>query len=92
MGCSSYEVTWWKGSAWKQVTLARDYDSEWCADVCTFDGRGPVDVDHMRTFAALGMALVLAHNGVLTADYEYAPGSLPDPLRAAIDYYLPRGG
>jgi hypothetical protein len=80
---------------WHEVSVsinAHGQDAYPC--LCTFRVDQPIDVDDLRSMAALGAAVVCLHHGLVDVDGDYfsVPGGLPDTVRKAIDKYLPEGG
>lgn len=81
MGCYSYEVN--------GTTVRMSFELDGYPCLCTLEGNAPLDAERVRSLAALGAVVALVGNGRLAEGYEYAPTSLPERIRAGIEYFVP---
>lgn len=90
MGCNNYPIHQYAGGVWLDAQLMLATDMEGFPDVCTFGDDSPIDAGTVRTLAAIGAALVLAHNGHLPPRRVLmTPTDIPERLLGAIQYFVP---
>ena len=93
MGCNSYGIQAWIGGGWAEASVSLNYDDERWPCLCTMRGDShnteAFSAEDVRSMAALGAALVLAHNGTLGQPYITTPAELPAKVKAAIEYFIP---
>lgn len=88
MGCARYEVARWSGGGWDSAIVSINYDDENYPCLCTLSERNDVGVREIRSMAALGAAVALMHNGLMS-NHSTAPLDLPENIVSAIEKYLP---
>jgi len=96
MGCNGYGIQTWDGRGWAEAEVRLNYDDESFPCLCTFSGEThngeAFSAEDIRSMAALGAAVALAHNGYFKqSDYITTPAQLPDRVIAAINYFTGLG-
>lgn len=100
MGCDSYGVSSRRSpGSWTTASIKFSESDDNYGCLCTFPhnyqslaGEGvpdAIDNDTVRSFAMLGVLVVLAHQGQLMDEYNYIPQSVPDWIRKRIEELLP---
>ena len=93
MGCDSYTTGLRMDNSWDEVVIHfSESDDDYCC-LCTFphnytvNGVVRLDKAEVRSFAALGAMVALAHAGKLEnrSGYAYIPDDLPLDIRSEID-------
>ncbi len=63
MGCDSYGTSAFIDGHWEDVTIAPPYDTEGWPCQCTGPSEKYSDAEDVKVWAALGVAMVMAHHG-----------------------------